>query len=75
MNDSIGVTIGTSGLGGTNLLKAAAQAKARHLPVVVITGHPSAKNMGKPFGQDPSAFGTDLMKMFEPVTKFSVRID
>ncbi|MFB9758567.1 thiamine pyrophosphate-binding protein [Ectobacillus funiculus] len=75
MNDSIGVAIGTSGPGGTNLLTAAAQAKAWHLPVVFITGHPSAKDMGKPFGQDSSAFGTDLIKMFEPVTKFSARID
>ncbi|GAA3319605.1 hypothetical protein GCM10020331_027180 [Ectobacillus funiculus] len=63
MNDSIGVAIGTSGPGGTNLLTAAAQAKAWHLPVVFfITGHPSAKDMGKPFGQDSSAFGTDLIK-------------
>jgi len=75
MNDSIGVAIGTSGPGGTNLLTAAAQAKAWHLPVVFITGQPSAKDMGRPFGQDSSTFGTDLVKMFEPVTKFSTCID
>lgn len=75
MNNSIGVAIGTSGPGGTNLLTAAAQAKAWHLPVIFITGHPSAKDMGKPFGQDSSTFGTDLVKMFESVTKFSARID
>ncbi|MFD2992415.1 thiamine pyrophosphate-binding protein [Fictibacillus nanhaiensis] len=45
MNQTIGVTIGTSGPGGTNLLTAAAQAKAWHLPVLFITGQPSAKDI------------------------------
>ncbi|MEO4055325.1 thiamine pyrophosphate-binding protein [Solibacillus sp. CAU 1738] len=75
MNNSIGVAIGTSGPGGTNLLTAAAQAKAWHLPVVFITGQPSVKGIGNPFGQDSTPFGTDLVKMFEPVTKYSARID
>jgi acetolactate synthase-1/2/3 large subunit len=75
MNNHIGVAIGTSGPGGTNLLTAAAQAKAWHLPVVFLTGQPSAKSIGRPFGQDSTPFGTDLVKMFEPVTKFSVRVE
>lgn len=75
MNNSVGVAIGTSGPGGTNLLTAAAQAKAWHLPVIFITGQPSIKGIGNPFGQDSTPFGTDLVKMFEPVTKYSARID
>ncbi|WP_017379815.1 thiamine pyrophosphate-binding protein [Paenisporosarcina sp. TG-14] len=74
-NHSLGVAIGTSGPGGTNLLTAAGQAKAFHLPVLFITGHPSVKESGRAMGQDSSIFGTDLVKMFEPVTLFSARVE
>ncbi|MBD8068680.1 thiamine pyrophosphate-binding protein [Bacillus sp. PS06] len=75
MNKKLGVALGTSGPGGTNLLTAAGQANASHLPVLIITGHPGSKGTGKPMGQDSSIFGTDLVKMFEPVTKFSARVE
>ncbi|MCM3634267.1 thiamine pyrophosphate-binding protein [Paenibacillus camelliae] len=75
MNNSLAVAIGTSGPGGTNLLTSAGQAKASHLPVLFITGHPSIKDTGKALGQDSTIFGTDLVKMFEPVTKFSARVE
>jgi acetolactate synthase-1/2/3 large subunit len=74
-NNTLGVAIGTSGPGGTNLLTAAGQAKAFNLPVLFITGHPSVKESGKAMGQDSSIFGTDLVKMFEPVTLFSARVE
>ncbi|WP_027409431.1 thiamine pyrophosphate-binding protein [Anoxybacteroides tepidamans] len=72
---TLGVAVGTSGPGGTNMLTAAGQAKAFHLPVLFITGHPSMKETGKALGQDSTAFGTDLVKMFEPVTLFSARVE
>lgn len=75
MRNSLAVAIGTSGPGGTNLLTSAGQAKASHLPVLFITGHPSSKDTGKALGQDSTMFGTDLVKMFEPVTKFSARVE
>lgn len=75
MNQKIGVAIGTSGPGGTNLLTAAGQAKATHTPLLIITGHPSMKDTGKAMGQDSSIFGTDLLDMFKSVTKFSVRVE
>lgn len=68
---TLGVVIGTSGPGGTNLLTAAAQAKADQLPVLFITGQPPIKKIGQPFSQDSSTYGIDLVKMFEPVTLFS----
>ncbi len=74
-NNTLGVAIGTSGPGGTNLLTAAGQAKAFNLPVLFITGHPSVKESGRAMGQDSSIFGTDLVKMFEPVTLFSARVE
>lgn len=75
MNNCLGVALGTSGPGGTNMLTAAGQAKAYSAPVLFITGHASAKDIGRPFGQDSSIFGTDLVAMFKPVTKFSAAID
>ncbi|QGH34715.1 thiamine pyrophosphate-binding protein [Gracilibacillus salitolerans] len=75
LKKGIGVALGTSGPGGTNLLTAAGQAKAYHSPTLLITGHPSARDTGKAQGQDSSIFGTDLVKMFEAVTLFSARVD
>jgi acetolactate synthase-1/2/3 large subunit len=74
-SDLLGVAIGTSGPGGTNMLTAAAQAKAFNLPVLFITGQPSMKNVGRALVQDSSIFGTDLVKMFEQVTLFSARVE
>jgi len=75
MNKKLGVAIGTSGPGGTNLLTAAGQAKAYHTPVLFITGQQLMHSAGKALGQDSTIFGTDLVKMFEPVTKFSARVE
>ncbi|RYG72058.1 thiamine pyrophosphate-binding protein [Lentibacillus lipolyticus] len=75
MNQKLGVALGTSGPGGTNLLTAAGQAKAFHAPLLIITGHPSVKDTGKAQGQDSSIFGTDLTTMFQSVTKFSARVE
>ena len=75
MNQKIGVAVGTSGPGGTNLLTAAGQAKASNLPLLIITGHPSMKDTGRAMGQDSSLFGTDLVDMFRSVTKFSARVE
>lgn len=75
MNNKIGLAIGTSGPGGTNLLTAAGQAKSYGIPLLIITGHPSMKDTGKAMGQDSTYFGTDLVKMFEQVTKFSARVE
>jgi acetolactate synthase-1/2/3 large subunit len=75
MKRSLGVAIGTSGPGGTNLLTAAGQAKACNLPVLFLTGQPSIGQAGKVFGQDSTFFGSDLVRIFEPVTLFSARIE
>lgn len=75
VNKKLGVAIVTSGPGGTNALTAAGQAKSYHIPVLFITGQQSMHNVGKAIGQDSTIFGTDLVKMFEPVTKFSARIE
>jgi len=75
MNKKLGVALVTSGPGGTNALTAAGQAKAYHAPVLFISGQQSMHNVGKAIGQDSTIFGTDLVRMFEPVTKFSARVE
>lgn len=75
MTNKIGVAIGTSGPGGTNLLTAAGQAKASNIPLLIITGNPAIKDTGRATGQDSTIFGTDLVEMFKSVTKFSIRVE
>lgn len=72
---TVGVAIATSGPGGTNMITAAGQAKEFGLPVLFITGQPSMQDTGKALSQDSSQFGMDLVKMFEPVTLFSARVE
>jgi acetolactate synthase-1/2/3 large subunit len=72
---SLGVAIGTAGPGGINMLTAAGQALYTQLPVLFLTGSPPIRDNGKVLGQDSTMFGTDLVRMFEPVTKFSARLD
>ncbi|WP_052414670.1 thiamine pyrophosphate-binding protein [Paenibacillus sp. FSL R5-0345] len=71
----IGVAFGTSGPGGTNLLTAAAHAKANNLPVLFITGHQSIKELGIPQCQDSTSFLADLADMFRPATLYSKLIE
>ncbi|WP_147804907.1 thiamine pyrophosphate-binding protein [Alkalicoccus halolimnae] len=75
MSRRIGIAVGTSGPGATNLMTAAAQAKASHIPMIIFTGHPSIQSLGMPIGQDSTSFGTDVTAMFSSVTKYSGRID
>ncbi|WP_214630754.1 thiamine pyrophosphate-binding protein [Paenibacillus agaridevorans] len=72
---SLGVAIATSGPGGTNMITSAGQAKEFGVPVLFITGQPSMQDTGKALSQDSSQFGMDLVKMFEPVTLFSARVE
>ncbi|QHW32336.1 thiamine pyrophosphate-binding protein [Paenibacillus rhizovicinus] len=75
VREGLGVAVGTAGPGGINMLTAAGQALFTNLPVLFITGSPPIGEIGKVLGQDSTMFGTDLVKMFEPVTKFSARVD
>jgi acetolactate synthase-1/2/3 large subunit len=71
----LGVAFATSGPGGTNLLTAAAHAKANNLPVLFLTGHQSIQELGIPQCQDSSSYLADLAEMFRPATLFSKLIE
>lgn len=71
----LGVAFATSGPGGTNLLTAAAHAKANNLPVLFLTGHQSIQELGIPQCQDSSSYLADLAEMFRPATRFSKLVE
>lgn len=71
----LGIAFGTSGPGGTNLLTAAAHAKANNLPVLFITGHQSIKELGIPQCQDSTSYLADLAEMFRPATLYSKLVE
>lgn len=71
----LGVALATSGPGGTNLLTAAAHAKANNLPVLFLTGHQSIQELGVPQCQDSSSYLADLAEMFRPATLFSKLVE
>ncbi|WP_340026876.1 thiamine pyrophosphate-binding protein [Paenibacillus sp. FSL H7-0940] len=71
----LGVAFATSGPGGTNLLTAAAHAKANNLPVLFITGHQSIQELGLPQCQDSTSYLADLAEMFRPATLFSKLVE
>lgn len=72
---TLGVAFATAGPGGTNMITSAGQAMAHNVPVLFLTGQVSAGKIGKSYSQDSSSFGADLVKMFEPVTKYSARVE
>lgn len=73
--NTLGVALSTAGPGGINMLTAAGQALYTNVPVLFLTGSPPIRDIGKVLGQDSTMFGTDLVKMFESVTKFSARVE
>ncbi|TDF97743.1 thiamine pyrophosphate-binding protein [Paenibacillus piri] len=66
-SDSLGVCIGCSGPGSTNLLTGAAHAMREHLPVLFLTGSVPVGTVGLNASQELNA-----VPLFKPVTKYSV---
>jgi acetolactate synthase-1/2/3 large subunit/sulfoacetaldehyde acetyltransferase len=64
------VCLVTSGPGATNLLTGVGSAYVAHMPVVVITGGPMSGHYLKDSFQE-----FDLVNMFQPVTKLSVKVN
>jgi len=60
----------TAGPGATNLITGIAAAHVAHSPVVAIAGGPPLGHRGRDAFQE-----LDLVRMFAPVTKLSLRID
>jgi acetolactate synthase I/II/III large subunit len=69
LSKKVGVCLATLGPGATNLLTGISSATLDHSPVVAITGQASVER------QHPESHQyLDIVKMFEPATKWSVQI-
>ncbi|WP_442603416.1 thiamine pyrophosphate-binding protein [Paenibacillus sp. KN14-4R] len=66
---SLGVCIGCSGPGSTNLITGAANAMREHLPVLFLTGSVPRRTVGLNASQE-----LDAVPLFQPVTKYSVSV-
>lgn len=71
----LGVCAGTSGPGSTNLLTGVACAYADAVPLLVLTGQADSRHLGKGAAQETAQGDMDIVSMFEPITKYSARIE
>ncbi|HLU21055.1 MAG TPA: acetolactate synthase large subunit [Bacillaceae bacterium] len=69
LSNRVGICLATLGPGATNLLTGIASANLDHSPVIAITGQTSFENQHSEAHQY-----LDVVKIFEPATKWSVQI-
>jgi len=67
----LGVCIGTSGPGATNLITGVACAFDNNIPLLVITGQPTITSFGKGALQESSCTGVNVIGMFRHCTKYN----
>ncbi|MBX6396452.1 MAG: thiamine pyrophosphate-binding protein, partial [Alicyclobacillaceae bacterium] len=65
----LGVCIGSSGPGSTNLLTGAANAVREHLPLLFLTGHVPLETIGRNASQE-----FDSEAVYRPLVKYSVTV-
>jgi acetolactate synthase-1/2/3 large subunit len=70
----IGVCCATSGPGSTNLITGVACAYENEIPMLVITGQPSLRLLGRGALQESSGAGIDTVAMFRTCTRYSALI-
>jgi len=70
----IGVCCATSGPGSTNLITGVACAYENEIPLLVITGQPSLRLLGRGALQESSGAGFDTVAMFRLCTRYSALI-
>lgn len=64
----VGLCFATSGPGMTNLITGVASAYEERVPLFVLTGNVSTKNIGKGAVQDGFSSGINSLEMFHPIT-------
>lgn len=72
---TLAVCAATSGPGATNLLTGVGVAFSDGVPLLVLTGQAASKNLGRGAVQESGPQDVDIVKMFEPVTKYSAMVD
>ncbi len=72
---SMAVCAATSGPGATNMLTGVGVAFSDNVPLLVLTGQAASNTIGKGAVQEAGAKDIDIVAMFEPVTKYSARVE
>ena len=67
----LGVCIGTSGPGATNMITGVACAYDNHIPMLVITGQPALPSFGKKALQESGCTGVNVVAMFQHCTHYN----
>ncbi len=67
----LGVCIGISGPGATNLITGVACAYDNNIPLLVITGQPALPSFGKGAVQESACTGVDVVSMFKHCTRYN----
>ncbi|MBN4078830.1 thiamine pyrophosphate-binding protein, partial [Gammaproteobacteria bacterium AH-315-C21] len=67
----LGVCIGTSGPGATNMITGIASAYQDRTPMLIITGQPQLSQFGSQAVQESSCTGIDIVAMFKHCTVYS----
>lgn len=70
----LGVCIGTSGPGATNMITGLANAYENKIPVLAITGQPALPNFGKGALQESSCTGINVLTMMEACTRYNTLV-
>lgn len=70
----LGVCVGTSGPGSTNLMTGVACAFADGVPLLIITGQAATHALGRGAAQETPREDIDIVSMFRPITKYSAMV-
>jgi acetolactate synthase-1/2/3 large subunit len=74
VSGKLGVCMGTSGPGSTNMMTGVASAYGDSTPVLVLTGQVSTSTFGKGALQESTSDGIDTVAMYKPLTKYSAMV-
>lgn len=74
VSGKLGVCMGTTGPGSTNMMTGVASAYGDSTPVLVLTGQVSTSTFGKGALQESTTEGVDAVAMYKPLTKYSAMV-
>lgn len=74
VSGKLGVCMGTTGPGCTNLMTGVASAYSDFTPILVLTGQVSTSIFGKGALQESSSEGIDAVTLYKPLTKYSAMV-
>ncbi|MBI4620563.1 MAG: thiamine pyrophosphate-binding protein [Desulfobacterales bacterium] len=74
VSGKLGVCMGTTGPGSTNMMTGVASAYGDSTPVMVLTGQVSTSTFGKGALQESTSDGIDVVAMYKPLTKYSAMV-